>query len=97
MSADAWRICPQCLSDSQKKRAKEIEDVNKSYGKVPPEEWLGMKANIEEAIEMEETLREDYGIETDKAGRFYVSYECSCSTCGFKHSFKHEEQLEVKP
>lgn len=95
MSADAWRICPQCLVEDQKKRIEAMETMEESYGKVSPEEWLKMKADLEKRSHLEETLREDYGIGTDEEGHFYVSYEARCEVCGFQHSFKHEEGLKV--
>ena len=97
MSADAWQICPQCLVLSQKKQAQKVKILNETYGKVSSEKWLKMKDEADNTgiKPSDETLREDYEIGTDKSGKFYVSYAAHCSACGFRHSFKHEERLEV--
>lgn len=43
-----------------------------------------------------QTLREDYELGTVPDGEFYVIYRCHCKVCGFKHEFKHSQQLVKK-
>ncbi len=71
------------------------------YGKVGAEEYT---AAIKAADAMpgvpEETLREDYGLDTDYAGVFSVGYTCYCASCGFGFSYNHEVnalEMEATP
>jgi hypothetical protein len=38
-------------------------------------------------------FREDYEIGMLRDGEFYVYYRGECADCGFKHEFRHEENL----
>lgn len=95
MSADNWRICPRCKKKAEADYAEEVRRVGEAYGKVPPEEYLRMTRDLQKPPALNETLREDYELGTDKDGEFYVSYSASCSVCKFSHRFKHSEQLNV--
>ncbi len=95
MSADNWGVCPRCkVRIAQEKEAKHVAAA-KAYGKVSPDEWRQMLKDAEVEPREEATLREDYEIRTSASGAFYVSYSCRCETCGFRHKFKHEEQLPL--
>lgn len=85
MSADNWGVCPKC------KRLAEQKAVS-AYGKVSEEEYLATLANRDKAAK-EQNLREDYEVGTDKDGKFYVSYGCSCDKCGFSFEFNHKQNL----
>lgn len=93
MSADNWAVCPKCRKRLEDERDAAKEEARAAYGKVPAEEWRALVAKAEEKVEFEEHLREDFGIGTTEAGVFYIVYRCICNTCGFTHTFKHEEQL----
>lgn len=96
MSANNWRECPKCFQEARKVQARLVEAVKTSYGVVPVEEYLAMKAKADLEISLEETLREDWEISTHTDGEFFFSYRCSCQSCGFEFSFKHEENTLKK-
>jgi len=88
MSADAWRVCPKCKKDLDKK-------LESSYGKVPEEEYIKL---LEQKKDLQDesntaTLREDYEIYTDDDGLFSVSYSCSCDKCGLKYEYEYTKRL----
>ena len=97
MSADCWRICPQCKGNHKAECEHKDKVVAEAYGKVPVEEWLRMQREEtgDSVSPPAETLREDYEIFIGEEGLFYVSYTASCEVCGFEHSFNNEEQLKV--
>lgn len=87
MSADNWGICPRCFVAMQNKKIS-------AYGKITQKEYLKL-LEVEEKI-MRCTLREDYEVWTNRHGKFYLSYSCSCSECGFSYEHKYDEQLVVQ-
>ena len=91
MSAENWAICPVCKAKNDKANAKRILDAEKKYGKIPSEDYIALAKEVSTPIEIEETLREDYGIGVDEVGVFYVDYECRCEKCGSRYTFKHAE------
>lgn len=94
MSANNWRECPKCLREGVKEQEQAIADAKAQYGRVPADEYerLMQRARwVAHPENTEETLREDWKISTDKAGKFYVSYRCSCENCDFEFSFNHEQ------
>lgn len=95
MSADNWGICPKCKKQADDDFAKKVADVGKKYGKVPSDEYLALVKTIQKQPELEPTLREDYEFSTDEDAEFIASYYCSCSTCGFGHSFKHKATINL--
>jgi hypothetical protein len=88
MSADAWRVCPQCKDKLYKK-------LKSSYGKIPEEEYVLLLKQKEDLQDESNTatLREDYEIYTDEEGLFSVSYGCSCDKCGFKFEYNYSKLL----
>ncbi len=95
VSATAWQICPRCYATAVKAHEKELAEVAQSYGKINSAEWIERNAAAQQPTNLEETLREDYEMLIEKNGNFYISYQASCEICGFEHSFKHEEQLDL--
>ena len=96
MSADNWSWCPVCLAEAARKHAEQRTATNNAYGKVTADEYQRLRNALpDEPPEVDLTLREDYGLGVTSAGKFYVSYQCSCPACGFGHRFKHEEQLTI--
>jgi hypothetical protein len=96
MSADAYRVCPKCYATSFVRRAAAMAKVSESYGKVKAELYGKMIADANRDYPLptnDETLREDYEIGIRDGDRFVVDFAASCSDCGFRFSFKHEEQV----
>jgi predicted RNA-binding Zn-ribbon protein involved in translation (DUF1610 family) len=82
MSATAWSECPKCGS---------IRETRSLYGKVTEAEFIAGKQT--EDVMIEETLREDYICRIRKS-KFETSYEAECTQCGFKYSYKYQEEIE---
>lgn len=98
MSANNWRVCPKCIAERAAEKVVAEQVAAKAYGKVSADEYLKLlEAAEDQGAVLEETLREDYEIYTSESGRFVVSYGCSCSHCGFEHSFSHTENALAEP
>ena len=69
-------------------------DYKADYGKVPKAKWDAIRSRAEQEPLSEETMREDYEIGVSQE-RFYVDYACSCQTCGFQFSYRHEEDVKL--
>lgn len=95
MSADAWRICPQCKAREVLKHKKPT--AAEIYGKVSVDEYERMKLEELQIVEedVEETLREDYEIYMREDGMLDISYSCSCSVCGFSVEFESKKQHPI--
>lgn len=98
MSADNWRVCPQCKIRNAEKTAKKFSEVQDSYGKDSPDAYMEklMKAKEFAAEPLEQTLREDYEIYIDEDGDFYAGYRGGCDRCGLVFNFKHEEKVPLE-
>ena len=103
MSADRWGACPACAERFEAELEEFEQQVQESYGKVPAEEYIRLKVELDKRTavpfgETEEgnTLREDWGISTNENGMFYVSYTCGCTACGFGFEFNHEQKVWPK-
>lgn len=94
MSADNLGACPKCKATAIAAHDKAQLDAGAAYGKVKAGEYLEMLKAAQEPVADDTTLREDYELGVTDTGEFYVHYGCSCSKCGFKFSYKHEEQLK---
>ena len=91
MSADNWTECPRCSPPPPPSRKAQLAEA---YGKVSIEEYERLKV-APEVSEERETLREDYHIGIhDRI--FMVSYEASCTFCGWRHTFEHREDVVTK-
>lgn len=96
MSADNWTICPKCKLAFEVEQQRQSENLNKSYGRLPVDEWLARRDKIKVVPSVQDTtLREDYEIGTDEDGTFSISYSCSCA-CGFSWKYKHSEDVQKK-
>lgn len=95
MSADNWDICPRCNAAAKAEHDAAFQKAVDAYGKVPAEEYERLRAEASKLVELEAGMREDYELGTTEDGRFYIHYSASCQACGFKHTFEHEEQLQV--
>lgn len=100
MSADNWAECPRCLKTESESLDRARLAAGESYGKVPPGVYLASLRAVEAKAglleNMESTLREDYELGITREGQFCVIYKARCSRCGFAHTFKHEQMLEVQ-
>lgn len=99
MSADNWAQCPQC-QDELELKVNELENsVDEAYGKLPPDEWVKFKDEVEKDIDALRdaayTFREDYGFYGASEGSVEVSYRGSCKVCGL--TFKREETWAFYP
>ena len=98
MSADAWRVCPQCAARGINKK-EELPKAADVYGKVSAAEYERIKKAEEDVAEYgeeeETTLREDYEIFMQENGELYISYSGHCSQCGFEAKFKLEKQYPI--
>ena len=94
MSADNWTECPRCLEREVKRKDELKLKAESEYGKLPKAEYLELLKRSEEQLNTRQTLREDYEFWTDQDGEFSAKYSCRCDVCGFKHEFKHVEQLK---
>lgn len=94
MSANNWRVCPQCkknwLNELKTVEQRCGKELSEAYGKVPAKDYMDLcqvmdaRINSVEGVPPGETLREDYEIYTDEHGGFYSGYWSSCTTCGYK-------------
>ena len=96
MSADNWAICPRCLHFAEAQKTALEKKANAAYGKIGVAQYLALKEKAEKPIDKEilRTFREDFELGMSSDGQFAVSYSGSCQ-CGFKYSFKHEQQIEA--
>lgn len=91
MSADNWMTCPRCAKTLDQIMA----EAYAKYGHVPAEEYHAeLKRAREAAVNLKDTLREDYEFYWEDEGTIVASYSCLCVKCGFKHSFKYESKIE---
>lgn len=99
MSADNWAICPQCKATNAAILERQEQGLASEYGKIPAQDWLERRKALDAARSLsntDPTLREDYGFHMSEDGEFTAVYYASCRECGFKHTFKHKQQLETK-
>ena len=105
MSADNWTICPKCKADAFAKRRRLQKQVVESYGKLPQAKYAKLIEDANAEIELEDSLREDYGLGIDKfsdeesgtvEATFVVSYRAACQDCGFRFEFQHKQPVDLK-
>ena len=96
MSASNWSVCPRCEATFNAERAAAIVKVAESYGKVSVEEYEKLRAAASWERPAILGLREDYELGINQHGVFYVNYGGECVECGFRHSYAHTEDVEVK-
>lgn len=89
MSADNWTYCPKCHKNELDTRSKKELAIKQSYGKMSAEEYLQSIKQLEEPVEYEQSLRENYEFGIFE-GKFFVSYRASCSVCKYTFTFKEE-------
>jgi hypothetical protein len=95
MSADNWAICPKCKKLERDKSEKKKKKADKSYGKVPKEEYEKLVLLANETVKLDETLREDYQCGIKDNGEVFIYYSGNCQRCGFDYSFEHKEIINL--
>ena len=93
MSADNWTICPKCEKLEEEKLETLKSDAKSKYGKISEKEYLDLITRVEQAVELEDTLREDYAIGIVE-GKLEIQYYGSCERCGFKKEFETSKSLD---
>ena len=94
MSPRAWGTCPACEKEARETKETEKKELAKQYGKIPPEEYIQRRTEVDKPIEVEETLRENYELGVDMDFKFTAYYRCHCENCGFEFKFEHEQEVK---
>ena len=87
MSANNWRICPNCH--------KTYVPVESPYGKVSEFEyavWISEQSKIDH--EEPYDLREDWELHVDTNFDLLLRYSCQCTKCGWGYKFEVEKNVE---
>lgn len=95
MSANNWRICPQCRVSEQKRQDVAMKKAADAYGKVEAAKYDALLKDTV-ARELDSDLREDWEILMGDDGEFRVRYRCSCDTCDFEFGFQHKVKASLK-
>lgn len=97
MSASNWDVCPKCVKAKEAADQKAKADVDAAYGKMKAADYLDLlkktEAKCEEAVP--QTLREDWELGISSECKFYVIYKAECRECGFSHSYRHEQAIDL--
>lgn len=93
MSADNWTQCPRCLKRDKFEADRRSRAAAESYGRVPAAEYERLCEAARQPPREEALLREDWEAGMDGTGLLQIFYHASCQRCGFKHDFKHSEQV----
>lgn len=98
MSASNWAICPQCLAKAQEEHDKAAAEVYAQYGKVPPEEFDQLRADLK-APDPEDfrTFREDYEFYGADEGEVHARYSGGCTKCTLRTSLKANKRFGPNP
>lgn len=74
---------------------KRRKKLRKAMGKCQQKQDDKLRMAADRIIPLRETLREDYEFYMEDDGTFTASYDCHCDVCGFRHEFKHEEEIDL--
>ncbi len=83
--------CPKCVQQSIRNKEDLIAKTEKSYGKIPSDEYLELWKKSKKDLYHNDTLSQissTYFDEDD--GRLVVSFKCECSVCGFIYNYNKE-------
>lgn len=104
MSADNWRVCPNCLNEYRKYLFEETTKLEKQYGKLKPADYvkqMNIIANKTERLDKGytnglRTMRED-GLSNyiDTNGEYHVRYRASCQSCPLQFEYEITEKLSL--
>ena len=97
MSADNWAVCPKCKIRIDKERDELIQKVSSAYDKIPAEEYLRLKSQLNDYVEYPRELREDYEQGIDEDGEYGVNYRgrCNHEGCGFVFEYYFSVEVEL--
>ena len=91
----SYSQCPECVLQAGFELKAEMAE---QYGKIPQEEWLGLKAQLTKALSAvsESGLQESGDMGIDNEGNFRMNYKAICSICGFTHkaSYRTDDLLD---
>lgn len=94
MSADNWAVCPKCLSAAQKAHDEEAAKVYEQYGKVPPDEFDRLRAELQPVDpDTFRTFREDYEFYGAEEGEIHARYKGSCDGCGLSVDLEADKKF----
>jgi formylmethanofuran dehydrogenase subunit E len=98
MSADNWRVCPQCLNNYNNQMSKSKRELAESYEKISADQFMEKSLAITDKEKIgydEETLMEYYEIQMDEDGEFSVDYSCHCDKCGFHFDYSDTKIVAI--
>jgi hypothetical protein len=73
MTADAWRICPNCVKLYNFPYVNKPTDIDEDQDKT--------------GDYYPRTMREDYDIYVAPDGKFVINFRCSCHVCKFTKTY----------
>jgi hypothetical protein len=98
MSADNWGVCPRCKANHESGYAKLVQLLDDQYGKIDRVDYKALEAKLADTSEeySEYHMREDYEFYMDENASFLANYGAHCTSvgCGFKFTFRHEEDVK---
>lgn len=97
MSADNWTRCPRCVREAIAAKEVQHEAARAAYGTLPVEEFDRLRADAEEPVKFEDTVREDYEFYGFEDGTVVAVYEGTCQKCGLSTKFRHEQVVYPSP
>lgn len=86
--------CPKCRALKERNKKELLAKTEKSYGKIPSDDYVKMREKSREHVYLDDTLQQIYSIYLDKDdGDLTISFKCECSTCGF--IFNHNKEINI--
>jgi hypothetical protein len=83
------------LAKAREQQKREAAKAEVTYGNVPSEDYLLLVLTARQPIELDSTMREDYELGVHEDGEFSISFNASCSTCGFRFMFERTEDTKA--
>ncbi len=88
MSAENWRMCPNCKNKIKENKKRLIAQAQEL--KNDPDQYNALIDEATDPPELEETLGEYY-YTGSKDNEVKFNYSCQCERCGFK--FEYEKKI----
>lgn len=92
MSANNWRVCPNCKRETEAKRERMKAAIEQAYGEATADSFLQLVAEYNKPVDEKETFREDYEIGVHRE-EFFIDYLGECEVCGFQVAFNHTKSV----
>lgn len=85
MSPRDWVECPNCRSTRAERIAKAEKELAEKYGKIDLKAWKHQEACVAhiKSVELERSLRVDYGFSFGDDMKLKMWFEGSCDDCDF--------------